>query len=60
MRQEPRIIAGLDSAEADQALGDMAAELRDEIELVKGASHEFDLDRYLAGEQTPVVFSVRR
>ncbi|MEE4295076.1 MAG: peptide chain release factor 3, partial [Wenzhouxiangella sp.] len=56
MRQEPRIIVGLNSAEADEVLGPMAAELRDEIELVKGASHDFDLDRYLKGEQTPVFF----
>jgi peptide chain release factor 3 len=30
--------------------------LRDEIELVKGASHEFDQDAFLAGELTPVFF----
>jgi peptide chain release factor 3 len=56
MRQDPQIIAGLHSPEADEALGDMADELRDEIELVKGASHDFDLERYLAGKQTPVFF----
>jgi peptide chain release factor 3 len=37
-------------------VGDQADELREEIELVKGASHEFDLDAYLAGTQTPVFF----
>jgi len=56
MRQEPRIIAGIDSEEAEAALGEMAAELRDEIELVAGASHDFDQHCYLAGEQTPVFF----
>ncbi len=56
LRQDPKVIAGIDSAEADEALGEMAQELRDEIELVKGASHEFDLERYLKGEQTPVFF----
>jgi peptide chain release factor 3 len=30
--------------------------LREEIELVRGASHEFDIAAYLAGEQTPVFF----
>jgi peptide chain release factor 3 len=55
-RQEPTIIQGLESSEADEALGPMAQELRDEIELVKGASHEFDVARYLKGEQTPVFF----
>ena len=56
LRQEPQIISGLDSPEADEALGDMAEELRDEIELVKGASHDFSPERYLKGEQTPVFF----
>ena len=56
LRQEPTVIAGLHSAEADDVLGDMAAELRDEIELVHGASHDFDADAYLAGRQTPVFF----
>jgi len=30
--------------------------LKEEIELVRGASHELDLDAYLRGEQTPVFF----
>jgi peptide chain release factor 3 len=34
----------------------MAEELREEIELVKGASHEFDLEAYQKGELTPVFF----
>lgn len=55
-RQEPRIIQGLHSSQADEALGEMAKELRDEIELVKGASHDFEPERYLKGEQTPVFF----
>ncbi len=50
------IIKGLDNPKLDELLGDQAAELRDEIELVKGASHEFNLQKYLAGEQTPVFF----
>ncbi len=52
--QERRVISGLDSAELDEALGDYAPDLRDEIELVRGASHEFDLELFLAGELTPV------
>jgi peptide chain release factor 3 len=32
----------------------MAEEFREEIELVRGASHEFDLDAFLAGKLTPV------
>jgi peptide chain release factor 3 len=53
---ETRVIEGLASRQADQLLGDRAAELREEIELVRGAAHEFDLDAYLAGELTPVFF----
>jgi peptide chain release factor 3 len=56
IKQEARVIQGLDHPELDQILGSMADELREEIELVRGASHEFDLDAYLAGEQTPVFF----
>ncbi len=55
-RQPGTIIQGLHSPEADQALGDMADELREEIELVQGASHPFDPDAYLQGKQTPVFF----
>ncbi|MER3546990.1 MAG: peptide chain release factor 3, partial [Rhodanobacteraceae bacterium] len=31
-------------------------ELREELELVQGASHPFDVEKYLAGEQAPVFF----
>ncbi|WP_131783252.1 peptide chain release factor 3 [Legionella gresilensis] len=55
-KQEALQIDGLDSPELDQLLGDVAQELRDEIELVKGASHEFNLNAYLAGKLTPVYF----
>ena len=50
-------IQGLQSPEAAALLGaDLVAELTDEIELVQGASHEFDLDEYRRGELTPVFF----
>ncbi|MCM5703436.1 peptide chain release factor 3 [Larsenimonas salina] len=50
-------IEGLNSPKVDEALGEYVAnELRDEIELVRGASHEFDLEAYLRGELTPVYF----
>jgi peptide chain release factor 3 len=55
-RQDIRIIEGIDSPQLDEILGDYAAELRDEIELVQGASHEFDIQAYLKGELTPVSF----
>ncbi|WP_444918952.1 peptide chain release factor 3 [Microbulbifer sp. JMSA003] len=49
-------IKGLDSAEADALLGEYAEDIREEIELVRGATHEFDQEAYLAGELTPVFF----
>jgi peptide chain release factor 3 len=55
-RQKVRVIHGLDNPLLDEVLGEHAAELRDEIELVQGASHEFDLAAYLRGELTPVCF----
>jgi peptide chain release factor 3 len=55
-RQDVRIIKGLDNPLLEEVLEDMAVELRDEIELVKGASHEFDKAAYLAGELSPVFF----
>ncbi|MFW2374712.1 MAG: peptide chain release factor 3 [Gammaproteobacteria bacterium] len=54
--QQGDVIQGLDNPELDQRLGSMAADLRDEIELVKGASHEFDLEAYRQGRLTPVFF----
>ncbi|GHA12253.1 peptide chain release factor 3 [Arenicella chitinivorans] len=54
--EEDQFIQGLHSAEADQALGSLAVELRDELELVQGASNEFDLELYLSGDLTPVFF----
>ncbi|MDF9393110.1 MULTISPECIES: peptide chain release factor 3 [Methylococcus] len=50
------IVEGLDNPKLDELLGDQAEELRMEIELVRGASHAFDLEAYRAGRQTPVFF----
>lgn len=48
---------GLHSDAVTERLGaDAAEELRTEVELVRGASHEFDEAAYLAGRQTPVFF----
>lgn len=54
--QERRVIQGLDNPELEKVLGSYAQDLRDEVELVKGASHEFDLDAFLRGALTPVFF----
>jgi peptide chain release factor 3 len=49
-------IDGLASVEAGAFLGDRAQAFRDEVELVRGGSHPFERDAYLAGRQTPVFF----
>ena len=55
-KQDGLAIKGLDNPELDARIGDMANELREEIDLVKGASHAFDEHAYLAGTLTPVYF----
>lgn len=49
-------IDGLDNPDLDTAIGAMADDLRMEIELVKGASHEYEHQAFLKGELTPVFF----
>ncbi len=56
VRQDVSTIKGLDNPLLDEVLGDQASELREEIELVQGASHGFDLQAYLRGELSPVFF----
>lgn len=50
------VVEGLDNPRLHELIGDQAQELCDEIELVQGASHEFDHQAYLNGELTPVFF----
>jgi len=54
--KEGEVIQGLDNPRLNELFGSMADDLRDEIELVRGASHEFDKEAYLRGELTPVFF----
>jgi len=55
-RQDSTILK-LDDPALEARLGTAAlAELRDELELVQGASHGFDADKYRQGKQTPVFF----
>jgi peptide chain release factor 3 len=56
IRQDVTLIRGLDNPMLDEVLGNQVAELRDEIELVRGASHPFSHGAYLAGNLTPVFF----
>jgi len=56
-RQDSIIYASLDNPElVTQVGGDVIDELRDELELLQGASHPFDKQAYLSGRQTPVFF----
>jgi peptide chain release factor 3 len=55
--QEVRIVKGLNNPDLDQAIGeDLAQQLREELDLVMGASHEFDHEAFLSGDLTPVFF----
>ena len=54
--QEGEVIDGLDNPRLEELWGSMAADVREEIELVRGASHEFDFEAYRKGELTPVFF----
>ncbi|MEH6649296.1 MAG: peptide chain release factor 3 [Motiliproteus sp.] len=53
---EDEQIQGLDSDEAREYLGDLYESVCDEIELVRGASHQFDRQAFLEGKLTPVFF----
>ncbi|MCB1878284.1 MAG: peptide chain release factor 3, partial [Chromatiales bacterium] len=54
--QRGEVIKGLDNPRLKAVLGDQAQELHDEVELVRGASHELDIDAYLQGKLTPAFF----
>ncbi|MCU7796241.1 MAG: peptide chain release factor 3 [Candidatus Thiodiazotropha sp. (ex Myrtea spinifera)] len=54
--QVGEIIQGIDNPKLDEEIGGQADELREEIELVRGASNPLDLEAYAKGEQTPVFF----
>ena len=54
--QEGEVVEGLDNPRLDELLGPMIADFREEVELVRGASHEFDLQAYRQGKLTPVFF----
>jgi peptide chain release factor 3 len=55
--QEGEIIQGLDNPRLDELLGASVMEdFREEVELVRGASHEFAIEPFLEGKLTPVFF----
>ncbi len=55
--QDGETIKGLDNPRLDEVIGEeQAEELREEVELVRGASNAFSLDDFLAGTLTPVFY----
>ena len=54
--QAGEVVDGLDNPALDERLGSQADELREQVELVRGASHEFDPVAYREARQTPVFF----
>ncbi|MEE9551912.1 MAG: peptide chain release factor 3 [Gammaproteobacteria bacterium] len=50
------LIEGIDNAALADILGPELDHLKEEIELIQGACQEFDQDKFLNGEQTPVFF----
>src|SRR5271154_2870493 len=53
---ENLIIDGLHSSAGREFLGEQARAFDEEIELVRGATENFDAEAYRAGQQTPVFF----
>lgn len=54
--QEAHVIQGIDHPDLDAIIGDMAEDLRMEVELLAAASNAFDEEAYLSGRLTPVYF----
>ena len=50
------VISDISDTKLDDILGTQANELREEIELIEGASAPFELKHFLKGNQTPVFF----
>ena len=54
--QSFEIIKGIDNPRLDEMFPQEIKQLRNEVELVHGASNPFDLEEFLAGTLTPVFF----
>jgi peptide chain release factor 3 len=56
-RSRPKtLITSLNDARLDELLGAQTDRLREEVELLEGATEPFQLEQYLNGNQTPVFF----
>jgi peptide chain release factor 3 len=52
----PIQLSGLDDPRLDELVGELAEELRAELELLQGVAPPFDRERFLTGKQTPLLF----
>jgi len=53
---DAEVIEGIGNARLDALYPDEVAALRHDVDLIRSASHPFDLDAFLAGRQSPVFF----
>jgi len=53
---DTELIAGIDNRRLDALFPEESAALRTDVDLIRSASPPFDLERFLAGQQTPVFF----
>jgi len=56
LAQQPVVINDLSDPALDKLLHEQADELREDIELIEGASDPFDREQFLKGSQTPIFF----
>ncbi|NMG53835.1 peptide chain release factor 3 [Aromatoleum aromaticum] len=55
-RSEAEVIKGIANAQLDELFPLEVGKLREEVDLIQGASNPFSLGDFLAGKQTPVFF----
>jgi peptide chain release factor 3 len=56
VRDQNELIEGLNNPRLDELFPDETLSLRHDVELLRNASSPFDLEAFLAGEQSPVFF----
>ena len=56
VRDDGELIEGLGNPRLDELFPDETAALRHDVELIRNASSPFDLESFLAGQQSPVFF----
>src|SRR5689334_6154861 len=53
---DTELIEGIDNPRLDALFPDETASLRADVDLIRSASHPFDIEQFLGGNQTPVFF----